>query len=136
MSTTQNMMSFKAAGSKPVEMIPHLSPIGISEYMNVYIDADGARHNSGEEFEVGKNGIFSFADAVQDAYTLAVLGDWDYVYTLSNDTPRAITARLEKHIERLEAAVTVIAAYGKDAPKAWEEAEELATQLTETRGRI
>lgn len=134
MRTTQNMMSFKATGSKPVEMIPHLSPIGISEYMNVYIDAEGHRHSSAEEFEKDQNGIFSFSDAVQDAYTLSVLGDWDYVYTLSNDTPRAITARLEKHLERLQNAVDVIAAYGKDAPKAWEQAEELASQLTERRG--
>lgn len=127
MQTTQKMMSFKAANIKPLGMSM------ITEYINIYRDEQGKKHWSVEEFDVECDGLHSFDAALQDAYKHTVLGDWDYVETSSTHAPESTTIRIERHLERLEQAVDVIAAYGKDAPREWQEAEELAAQLTESR---
>lgn len=129
MQTTQSMMGFKAAGTK-------LMPL-ISRYINVFVDSEGKYHYSTEQFNINQDGLYNFDAALQDAYEHTIRGEWEYVETLASHAPESFTLRIEKHLERLEAASQVIAAFGKELPTEWEQAEELAQELVQRdRSRI
>lgn len=95
-----------------LQQLRPLETIGGMTYINVYRDEDGKRHYSTEEFSQGQEGIFNYHMALEEAYKLSVLGEWEYVETLCSNTPRAISARIEAHLDVLETAVTIVRGAG------------------------
>lgn len=119
MHTTQTMMGFKANGTKSVDSIPHVKPVksyAFTHYVNVYRDEEGKTHYSTEEFSLNQDGIFSFDDALDDAYCLSVLGEWEYISTMT-DNGVNVTTKMKSRLGELENAATILKNFGDDPEK-------------------
>lgn len=82
-------------------------------YVNVFRDTKGKFHYSTEEFAVNHSDIVSFSDAVSDAYRLSVLGNWDYICTLSNNGE--VSTGMKQRLTFLEKARFTVELFGKQA---------------------
>ncbi len=69
-------------------------------YVNVFRDRLGNIHYSTEEFPFYRQGILTFAEALEDAGELSSLLDWHYVCTLGSDTH--VTMAIRNQIDRAE----------------------------------
>lgn len=83
---------------------------GGTEYINVYMDTEGKRHYSSEEFAIGQEGIFSYDDALEEAARLTSEYDWEYVRTLTIN--ERCTDKAEIDLEHLERAREIITEFG------------------------
>src|SRR4051812_6936518 len=101
-----NIMQTHFANSLPV-----MSSIEYIDYINIYKDSDGKRHYSCEEFSVSDEGIFSFDDALDEAFRLCVLGNWKYVKTLCDVSP--CTRKLQSRLGALENAASIVKEFGE-----------------------
>lgn len=102
-------------------------------YVNVFRDSAGNTHYSTEEFAVNQTALSGFTEALEDAYHFAVLGNWQYVCTLHNDT--AISARMRRDLFVIENARFIVENHGKIpdnylAEELQEEAENLCADAT------
>jgi hypothetical protein len=70
-------------------------------------------HYSTEEFSTSQSKISSLFDALEDAYRLAVLSNWEYVCTLARH--KCVTSDMLRNLDRLENARFVLEAYEKMA---------------------
>lgn len=110
MTNTQTTSETNTGGI--LQALRPLETIGGMTYVNVYRDEDGKRHYSTEQFSDLQEGIFSYHEALEEAYRLSVLGEWQYVETLCSATPQAISARIDAHLDVLETAVAVVRSAG------------------------
>lgn len=82
----------------------YLPPIEIpvmAVYMNMYRDTGGAIVYSTWEWSGDTNGLYSYADALDEAFRLCVVGEYTYICTLSN-LPKDITLKMSRDLDRLE----------------------------------
>lgn len=80
-------------------------------YVNVFRDSLGKFHYSTEEFTLKHSNIFSFSDAVSDAWRLSIPGEWDYICTLSND--EETSSEMRQQLALLEHARLIVELSGK-----------------------
>lgn len=99
------------------EGIQHPLPVRIwglekPYFVNVFRDNKGETHYSTEEFSIGTDGIFTFEDALEDAYQYSIIGDWHYVCTLSN-LPKDVSLKMRRRLSELDQARFVIEECGR-----------------------
>lgn len=108
--------------AREAEGISHVTGLKTIHYVNVYRDEHNKLRYSPEEFGVDQEGIFSFDDALDEAFTYCVRGTWtlsernplwQYVCTLSNDT-KDVSAKLDARLGDLKGTLQELEAQGKD----------------------
>lgn len=89
-----------------------LKEIGGTEYINVYLDTDGKRHYSTEDFAIGQEGIWSADDAFEEIAKLTLKNNWQYCRTLTVN--HGNTSLMDIKLEMLEMARKILAEAGVD----------------------
>jgi len=85
-----------------------------AHYCNVYRDQAGETHYSTEEFSVEQDGIYSFDDALHDAFLRCVLAKepWEYVSTMTDSA--SCTQRMASHLGALKNAASILKQAGEN----------------------
>lgn len=109
--------------------------ITLVQYLNVY-RKNGVKSYSNDDFGVGTDGIYSFDDALEDAYTQCAKGKAEYVCTLSN-THEDVTPKMQGRLDSLTRAYQKVAGARHDADDyTSDDIEDVAEELSFTGGKI
>lgn len=108
-------------------------------YVNVYRDSEGKLHYSTEEFSIHQEGLFTFDDALEEAYRYCVAGlkdaeGWQYVQTLCNGEP--MTDKMLNCLGVLEIAKAILGEFGEEAAcYDHKELVDVAKDIVDSKGR-
>lgn len=98
-------------------------------HINVFRDNKGGIHYSTEEFSVYDSAIYTYAEAVEDAYKLSVRGGWRYLCTLRYDGQ--ISRAIVNELSCLEQARFTVEEYGRGRPAGNYSANELINKAAD-----
>ena len=106
-------------------------------YCNVYRDRNDDVHYSTEEFSVEQDGVYSFDDALDEAFRMCVLADepWEYVSTMT-DGPQ-VTKKMQSMLGSLSNAANILRQFGEN-PEHYSihDIEQTARDIVAGKGRI
>lgn len=91
-------------------MLKPLSNISTVNYINKYYNKEGKAFFSYDDFNIDQEGIFSFEDALSEAYNHTIKGEWKYGSTLTDGEP--VTEKMHSRLIQLEAAYNIVQRIG------------------------
>jgi hypothetical protein len=85
----------------------------VVNYINKYYNKEGKALFSSDDFNIDQEGIFSFEDALSEAYNHTIKGELEYCSTLTDGEP--VTEKMHSRLIQLEAAYNIAKEIGLDA---------------------